>query len=78
MVKNKDIDALLGKGEALLAREEWEKAVRTFERAWEARGGGNKEVCPPLISIAKRADIRELFRFTHGCQGPPPVEAVEE
>ena len=48
----KDIDALLGKGEALLAREEWEEAVRTFERAWEASGGGNREVrltLPPLL-----------------------------
>jgi len=45
MVGNeKDIDALLGKGEALLAREEWEEAVRTFERAWEASGGGNREI----------------------------------
>jgi DnaJ family protein C protein 3 len=45
MVGNeKDIDALLGKGEALLAREEWEEAVRAFERAWEASGGGNREV----------------------------------
>jgi DnaJ family protein C protein 3 len=46
MVGNeKDIDALLGKGEALRAREEWEEAVDTFERAWEASGGGNREVC---------------------------------
>ncbi|KAH9962462.1 hypothetical protein BC827DRAFT_1130306 [Russula dissimulans] len=45
MVGNeKDIDALLGKGEALLAREEWEEAVRAFERAWEASGGGNREI----------------------------------
>ena len=45
MVGNeKDIDALLGKGEALLAQEEWEEAVRAFERAWEASGGGNREV----------------------------------
>ncbi|KAI9450127.1 hypothetical protein F5148DRAFT_1244721 [Russula earlei] len=40
----KDIDGLLGKGEALLAREEWEEAVRAFERAWEASGGGNREI----------------------------------
>ncbi|KAI0278536.1 hypothetical protein BGY98DRAFT_514032 [Russula aff. rugulosa BPL654] len=45
MVGNeKDIDALLGKGEALLVREEWQEAVRTFERAWEASGGGNREI----------------------------------
>jgi DnaJ family protein C protein 3 len=69
----KDIDALLGKGEALLAREEWEEAVRTFERAWEASGGGNREVCLPFslsLLIDKRADIRELLRFTHGCPRP--------
>jgi len=51
MVGNeKDIDALLGKGEALLAREEWEEAVRTFERAWEASGGGNREVRNTILS----------------------------
>ena len=47
----KDIDALLGKGEALLAREEWEEAVRTFERAWEASGGGNREVRSPSFYL---------------------------
>jgi DnaJ family protein C protein 3 len=50
MGNEKDIDALLGKGEALLAREEWEEAVRAFERAWEASGGGNREVCILLRS----------------------------
>ncbi|KAI0260967.1 TPR-like protein [Gloeopeniophorella convolvens] len=40
----RDIDALLGKGEALLVREQWEEAVRIFERAWEASGGGNREI----------------------------------
>ncbi|KAI0317606.1 hypothetical protein OF83DRAFT_1120519 [Amylostereum chailletii] len=41
---DRDIDALLGKGEALLVNEEWEEAVRTFERAWDASGGGNREI----------------------------------
>lgn len=40
----KDIDGLLGKGEALLVREEWEEAVRVFEAALSASGGGNREV----------------------------------
>ncbi|KAA1478036.1 TPR-like protein [Dentipellis sp. KUC8613] len=41
---DKDIDGLLGKGEALLVREQWEEAVRVFERAWDASGGGNREI----------------------------------
>ena len=78
MVGNeKDIDALLGKGEALLAREEWEEAVRTFERAWEASGGGNREVCvlPFLHSreliLESKSDTRAVI------QGAAPVETVE-
>ena len=78
MVGNeKDIDALLGKGEALLAREEWEEAVRTFERAWEASGGGNREVrvLPFLhsreLTLESKSDTRAVI------QGPAPVETVE-
>jgi DnaJ family protein C protein 3 len=78
MVGNeKDIDALLGKGEALLAREEWEEAVRTFERAWEASGGGNREVwvLPFLHSreliLESKSDTRAVI------QGAAPVETVE-
>ncbi|THH21286.1 hypothetical protein EW146_g263 [Bondarzewia mesenterica] len=41
---DRDIDGLLGKGEALLAREQWEEAVLMFERAWDASGGGNREI----------------------------------
>ncbi|KAI0051477.1 TPR-like protein [Auriscalpium vulgare] len=41
---DKDIDGLIGKGEALLVREEWEEAVRAFELAWEASGGGNRDI----------------------------------
>lgn len=40
----KDIDGLLGKGEALLVREEWEEAVRVFQMAMDASGNGNREV----------------------------------
>jgi DnaJ family protein C protein 3 len=38
-----EIDALLGKGEALLAREQWEEAVHVFEKAARA-SAGNREV----------------------------------
>ncbi|THH19868.1 hypothetical protein EW146_g1369 [Bondarzewia mesenterica] len=41
---DRDIDGLLGKGEALLTREQWEEAVLMFEHAWDVNGGGNREV----------------------------------
>lgn len=39
-----DADALVGKGEALLKREEWEEAVRVFEKAFEASGRSSREI----------------------------------
>ncbi|KAH9029466.1 hypothetical protein EDB84DRAFT_1496401 [Lactarius hengduanensis] len=66
MVGNeKDIDALLGKGEALLAREEWEEAVRTFERAWEASGGGNREIHARLSKaqrLLKQSRTKDYYK----------------
>jgi len=68
MVGNeKDIDALLGKGEALLAREEWEEAVRTFEQAWEASGGGNREIharlskAQRLLKLSRQKDYYKVL-----------------
>jgi len=37
-----DADALLGQGEALLANEEYEEAVRVMEKAWDACGRKDK------------------------------------
>ena len=39
-----DMDGLVGRGEALLVKEEWEEAVRVFERAFEASGRGDRDV----------------------------------
>ena len=47
---DKEIDALILKGDALLAREEWEEAVRVFDAAWQA-SGGNREVCRCLFIL---------------------------
>ncbi|EIW81677.1 hypothetical protein CONPUDRAFT_122162 [Coniophora puteana RWD-64-598 SS2] len=41
---NIEVDAWVGKGEALLLKEEWEEAVRAFERAFEASGRADREV----------------------------------
>lgn len=41
---NAEVDAWVVKGEAMLIREEWEEAVRTFERAFESSGRSDREV----------------------------------
>ncbi len=37
-------DAFVGRGEAKQASEEWEEAVRAFEKAWEVAGRGDQDV----------------------------------
>ena len=39
-----DIDGLVGCGQALLEKEEWEDDVRALEEAFESSGRGNREV----------------------------------
>ncbi|PCH41800.1 DnaJ-domain-containing protein [Wolfiporia cocos MD-104 SS10] len=39
-----DVDGLVGRGEALLVQEDWEEAVRVFQRAFEATGRSDREV----------------------------------
>ncbi len=39
-----DPDGLVGRGEARMAKEEWEDAVRAFEKAFEATGKSSQDV----------------------------------
>lgn len=39
-----DIDGLVGKGEALLIKEEFEEAARVFDKAFEASGRSSQDV----------------------------------
>ena len=39
-----DIDGLVGRGQALLGKEEWEDAVRALEKAFESGGRSDREV----------------------------------
>jgi len=41
---NAEVDGWVGKGEALLIREEWDDAVRAFERAAEGSGRSDRDV----------------------------------
>ncbi|THH00661.1 hypothetical protein EW145_g7046, partial [Phellinidium pouzarii] len=43
-----DVDGLVGRGEAALAKEEWEEAVRALEKAFEASGRSNQDVMQRL------------------------------
>lgn len=46
-----DVDGWIGKGEALLVREQWEDAVRAFERAAEGSGRSDRDVSATSFSL---------------------------
>jgi DnaJ family protein C protein 3 len=46
---NAEVDAWVVKGEAMLLREEWEEAVRVFERAFESSGRSDRDVSYPFL-----------------------------
>ena len=41
-----DMDGLIGRGEVALAKEQWEEAVRAFEKAFELSGRSSQGVSP--------------------------------
>ncbi len=41
---NEDVDGLVGRGEALLGKEDWDEAVRVLERAFESSGRSDRDV----------------------------------
>ena len=66
-----DPDGLIGKGEALLKQEEWEDAVRVFEKAFEASGRSSRDVS--VINPSLFVGLCSLWshpRFTNGYNGP--------
>ncbi|KAJ3477994.1 hypothetical protein NLI96_g10079 [Meripilus lineatus] len=48
-----DVDGLIGKGETLLKKEEWEDAVRIFEKAFEASGRSSRDAHQRLQKAQK-------------------------
>jgi hypothetical protein len=53
--QGEDVDGLVGRGEALLKKEDWEGAVRTFEKALKGSGGGDRDVSVFLIYFLPRS-----------------------
>ena len=41
---SEDVDGLVGRGEALLSKEEYQEAIRVFEKAFEASGRSDRDV----------------------------------
>lgn len=44
-----DVDGLVGQAEVFMLDEEWEEAVRAYEKAFEASGRGNRDVRARLL-----------------------------
>ena len=47
-----DMDGLTGRGEVALAKEQWEEAVRAFEKAFDLSGRSSQDVSPLSILIS--------------------------
>lgn len=58
-IDENDLDGLLGRAEVKLKAEEWEEAVRAFEKAFEASGRSNQEV---MIQIHSNLFLISLTR----------------
>ncbi|KAH7903073.1 hypothetical protein BJ138DRAFT_1131510 [Hygrophoropsis aurantiaca] len=72
---NAEEDGWIGKGEALLAREEWDEAVRAFERAFEASGRENRETlgrlqkAQRLLKQSKQKDYYKVLGVARDADG---------
>lgn len=58
--RKEDVDGLVGRGEALLAKQEFDEAVRVLEKAFEASGKGDRDV---RISIYRFVYIWGMLIF---------------
>ncbi|KAF8189669.1 hypothetical protein BJ912DRAFT_360841 [Pholiota molesta] len=64
---NEDVDGLVGRGEALLGKEEWEDAVRVLERAFEASGRSDRDIharlqkAQKLLKQSKQKDYYKII-----------------
>jgi len=62
-----DLDGLIGRGEAMMAKEEWEEAVRAFEKAFEVSGRSSQDAhqrlqrAQKVLKQSKRKDYYKLL-----------------
>lgn len=62
---NEDVDGLIGRGEALLGKEEWEEAIRVLERAFESSGRSDRDVSSERLFLSRL--LTYLFRSMGDC-----------
>ncbi|KAG5337019.1 hypothetical protein C0989_011144 [Termitomyces sp. Mn162] len=62
-----DVDGLVGRGEVLMARQEWEEAVRVLEKAFEGSGRGSHDIharlqrAEKLLKQSKQKDYYKVL-----------------
>ncbi|KAF9567663.1 hypothetical protein CPC08DRAFT_814158 [Agrocybe pediades] len=62
-----DVDGFVGRGETLLVKEEFEEAVRTFERAFESSGRSDRDIhqrlqrAQKLLKQSKQKDYYKIL-----------------
>ncbi|RDB30413.1 DnaJ subfamily C member 3 [Hypsizygus marmoreus] len=62
-----DVDGLVGKGEVLLGKQEWEEAVRVLEKAWEESGQSRRDIhqrlqrAQKLLKQSKQKDYYKVL-----------------
>ncbi|KAF9461455.1 co-chaperone [Collybia nuda] len=62
-----DVDGLVGRGEVLLGREEWEEAVRVLGKAWEVSGQSRRDIhsrlqrAQKLLKVSKQKDYYKIL-----------------
>ncbi|KAL1739027.1 hypothetical protein HDZ31DRAFT_22092, partial [Schizophyllum fasciatum] len=64
---SEDVDGLVGRGEALLSKEEYQEAIRVFERAFEASGRSDRDIhqrmqkAQKLLKQSKQKDYYKIL-----------------
>ncbi|KAG5640914.1 hypothetical protein DXG03_006673 [Asterophora parasitica] len=62
-----DVDGLVGRGEVLLGKQEWEEAVRVLEKAFELSGQGSRDIhqrlqrAQKLLKQSKQKDYYKIL-----------------
>ncbi|KAF9543102.1 chaperone J-domain-containing protein [Agrocybe pediades] len=79
-----DVDGLVGRGETLLVKEEFEEAVRTFERAFESSGRSDRDIhqrlqrAQKLLKQSKQKDYYKILDVSRDADAIPFLPSLEE
>ena len=63
-----DVEGLIGKGEALLVKQEWEEAVKAFEKAFDVSGRNRRDVSWFLYDSSKLFILQSRWQIQQRLQ----------